>query len=175
MADRIGLDIRLGQRLARQGRQTVRQREAQVGAPEAHQAGQPLARARGFLPHGCQFRRCLGIKDLITRLIEFVDRAGLTELLGERRGRFGGFGRIVQQAGQFVGRYRPVIRTPYIRCQAQRRQSCTQLRLPEALACNLRAERQGRQRQDVAHYLPLDLACAVARDAREREGWIGRR
>ena len=44
----------------------------------------------------------------------------------------------------------------------------------EALTGNLRPERQGGQRQNVADDLTLDLVPAVACDARNREGRIGR-
>jgi hypothetical protein len=68
----------------------------------------------------------------------------------------GGLG-VGEQTDEFVGRDRAIAGAPDIGREPQRLLGSAELRLLKPLPRYLRPERQGRQRQDVADDLPLDL------------------
>ena len=174
MCDGIHLDARQRQWLARQGRQFLWQPEAEVTVPQSKQADQALAGACGILAKRRKVGRDLRIEDLLTGLVELVQRSGLSELQGKLRRGFRCGLCIGKQDDEFVGPDRTIIGAPDLGREPKRLVCRAQLSLLEALAGNLRSERQGGQRQNVSDHLTLDLVPAIACDARNRESRIGR-
>ncbi|MEY9514634.1 hypothetical protein ABIF16_005365 [Bradyrhizobium elkanii] len=174
VTDRGDLDRRLLQRLLRQRRQPVRNPEAEIAVPQAEQARQPLARTRRILPRAGEVGGDLGVEHLLAGLVELVHAAGLAELPGELRGRLRGCLRIRQQRDHLICRDGRDMAAPHLGGKPQGGERGLELRLAEALARDLGADRQGRERKDVADHLPLDLAGTVSGDAGDREGRVRR-
>ncbi len=114
------------------------------------------------------------VEYLLAGLVELVQRSGLAQLLRELRCGFRRRLGVRQQADKFVGSDGAVVGASDVSGQPQRLFRGAQLRLLESLTGDLGAERQCRQRENIADDLSLDFQRAVAGNARDRECRIGR-
>src|SRR6266851_2566046 len=80
MSDRVNLDSGQRQWTVRQGRQLLRQPEAEIAVPQSEQSDQSLPGACRILSKRRQVGRRLRVEHLFTGLIELVQRPGLPEL-----------------------------------------------------------------------------------------------
>ena len=152
----------------------MRQAEAEVAVPQSEQADQALPGARRLLAKRRKFGGGLGVEHLLPRLVELVQRSGLAKFLCELRSRFRGRLGLRQQTDELVGGDRAIVGASDVGCEAQCLLGSAQLRLLESLTGNLRAERQGCQRKNVANDLSFDLVRTISGNPRDRKRRIGR-
>ncbi len=156
-ADCLHLDPGLALRAHGQGGQRLRQFESEVVAPQAHCADKNLAVALGTLPRRRELGRQFEMKRLFARLIELVQRAGLSEFCGEFCRRFSGRIRLLQECCQLARRDGAIIRPARFYADPQCFPRGIELRLTEAITGDLRPGRKRGQGQDVTNKPALDI------------------
>ena len=125
------------------------------------------------MPRRRQPRRRLGVEDLVAGLIELVHGPALAEPLGEFDGGLRrGLGLLQKPHHLAAGDGLDIGAARFERGS----QGCfdgAQLRLTEAIACNVGSRRQRGQRQDTGDDLGFEFKRAAARDAGNVEARIG--
>src|SRR4249920_1448736 len=104
------------------------------------------------------------MEDLLTRLVELVDRAGLDEALGKLRSVRAGFARLLEEGDKRPRRHGAIEGAARLARDAQGFQRGLQLCLPETILGDFLACRQRREIQDACDDAAFDLEAAAPRN-----------
>jgi hypothetical protein len=118
--------------------------------------------------------RQFGLEGEFARLVDLVDATGFAEPLEQFGGRIGGSLGLLIEGDLRIGRGSAIILATRIGRELQHCLGRTHWRRLEAVAGDLGPRRQGRERQQAADNLALDLDLEAARQLGDAEARIGR-
>ena len=154
---RLALDLLPARQAPWQGRKAARKLEVGFPSPEAEEAGQPLPLGPLLDPGLAELGPELAVEGVLARLFQLVQCPRLSQLPGQRRGRFGSGQRLLQESGRLVGGDGAVELSPRLSAEPQDLLGRVVLVGPEPVARDLDAHRKRGQLQQAAHHGPLDV------------------